>query len=166
MSLVKTPPRVSIPRDRGVTSSNSTSVTSPASTPPCKATGQHTVQQLIIWRTTPNTVETQLHPPMGMPKWGLNLERFSCTSKHHLKPTLSWSQGKVPLYIHLAEVYNSLGNTDSGWGVYHEGGLSKWRLLHFYSTLPIAVNWGMITFWKMYCSGTGDPSRITVDCTN
>ena len=34
ISLVKTPPRVSIPRDRGVTSSSSTSVTSPASTPP------------------------------------------------------------------------------------------------------------------------------------
>lgn len=37
ISLVKTPPRVSIPRDRGVTSSSSTSVTSPASTPPWMA---------------------------------------------------------------------------------------------------------------------------------
>ena len=34
ISLVKTPPRVSIPRERGVTSRRSTSVTSPASTPP------------------------------------------------------------------------------------------------------------------------------------
>ncbi|KAF3837735.1 hypothetical protein F7725_009503 [Dissostichus mawsoni] len=37
MSLVKTPPRVSIPRDSGVTSSSSTSVTSPAKTPPWMA---------------------------------------------------------------------------------------------------------------------------------
>ncbi len=36
MSLVNTPPRVSIPRERGVTSSKRTSVTSPASTPPRK----------------------------------------------------------------------------------------------------------------------------------
>ena len=34
MSLVNTPPNVSIPRDSGVTSSSKTSVTSPASTPP------------------------------------------------------------------------------------------------------------------------------------
>ena len=34
MSFVITPPRVSIPRERGVTSSRSTSFTSPASTPP------------------------------------------------------------------------------------------------------------------------------------
>lgn len=37
MSLVKTPPRVSIPRDNGVTSNSSTSVTSPAKTPPWMA---------------------------------------------------------------------------------------------------------------------------------
>lgn len=34
MSFVKTPPSVSIPSDNGVTSSNNTSVTSPANTPP------------------------------------------------------------------------------------------------------------------------------------
>ena len=34
MSLVKTPPRVSMPSDSGVTSRRSTSVTSPAKTPP------------------------------------------------------------------------------------------------------------------------------------
>ena len=34
MSLVKTPPRVSMPRESGVTSRSSTSVTSPANTPP------------------------------------------------------------------------------------------------------------------------------------
>jgi hypothetical protein len=34
MSLVITPPRVSMPRESGVTSSSSTSLTSPASTPP------------------------------------------------------------------------------------------------------------------------------------
>ncbi|CSI57533.1 Uncharacterised protein [Vibrio cholerae] len=34
MSLVITPPMVSIPRDRGVTSSSRTSFTSPARTPP------------------------------------------------------------------------------------------------------------------------------------
>ena len=34
MSLVNTPPSVSIPRERGVTSKSSTSVTSPANTPP------------------------------------------------------------------------------------------------------------------------------------
>lgn len=37
MSLVKTPPRVSIPSDSGVTSKSSTSVTSPARTPPWMA---------------------------------------------------------------------------------------------------------------------------------
>lgn len=37
MSLVKTPPSVSIPRDSGVTSNSSTSVTSPAKTPPWMA---------------------------------------------------------------------------------------------------------------------------------
>merc|ERR1711892_293518 len=37
INLVKTPPRVSIPRDRGVTSRRRTSVTSPASTPPWMA---------------------------------------------------------------------------------------------------------------------------------
>ena len=34
ISLVMTPPKVSIPRDSGVTSSNSTSFTSPVKTPP------------------------------------------------------------------------------------------------------------------------------------
>ncbi|OPZ62898.1 MAG: hypothetical protein BWY85_01931 [Firmicutes bacterium ADurb.Bin506] len=34
ISLVVTPPRVSMPSDRGVTSSNTMSFTSPASTPP------------------------------------------------------------------------------------------------------------------------------------
>ena len=34
MSFVNTPPRVSIPNDSGVTSSNSTSLTSPVSTAP------------------------------------------------------------------------------------------------------------------------------------
>ena len=34
ISLVITPPRVSIPSDNGVTSSNNTSLTSPPSTPP------------------------------------------------------------------------------------------------------------------------------------
>ena len=34
ISLVMTPPSVSMPSDRGVTSSRSTSVTSPANTPP------------------------------------------------------------------------------------------------------------------------------------
>ena len=34
MSTVVTPPRVSMPSDRGVTSSSNTSFTSPASTPP------------------------------------------------------------------------------------------------------------------------------------
>lgn len=37
MSLVKTPPRVSIPNDSGVTSRSRTSVTSPARTPPWTA---------------------------------------------------------------------------------------------------------------------------------
>ena len=37
MSVVITPPSVSIPRDRGVTSSSNTSLTSPASTPACIA---------------------------------------------------------------------------------------------------------------------------------
>lgn len=37
MSLVKTPPRVSIPKESGVTSNSSTSVTSPAKTPPWMA---------------------------------------------------------------------------------------------------------------------------------
>ena len=37
MSLVNTPPRVSMPSDRGVTSNRSTSVTSPARTPPWMA---------------------------------------------------------------------------------------------------------------------------------
>mmetsp|Transcript_47565 Transcript_47565/g.147232 ORF Transcript_47565/g.147232 Transcript_47565/m.147232 type:complete len:333 (+) Transcript_47565:315-1313(+) len=37
MSTVDTPPRVSTPRDRGVTSSNTMSLTSPASTPACTA---------------------------------------------------------------------------------------------------------------------------------
>lgn len=37
MSLVKTPPSVSMPSDSGVTSSSSTSVTSPARTPPWMA---------------------------------------------------------------------------------------------------------------------------------
>ncbi len=37
MSLVITPPKVSIPSDRGVTSSNKTSLTSPVSTPPWMA---------------------------------------------------------------------------------------------------------------------------------
>lgn len=37
ISLVNTPPRVSIPKESGVTSSRSTSVTSPANTPPWMA---------------------------------------------------------------------------------------------------------------------------------
>lgn len=37
MSFVKTPPRVSIPSERGVTSKSNTSVTSPARTPPWMA---------------------------------------------------------------------------------------------------------------------------------
>ena len=37
ISLVNTPPRVSIPNESGVTSRSSTSVTSPANTPPCTA---------------------------------------------------------------------------------------------------------------------------------
>ena len=37
ISLVNTPPRVSIPSESGVTSNNNTSVTSPANTPPCIA---------------------------------------------------------------------------------------------------------------------------------
>ena len=37
MSLVKTPPMVSMPSESGVTSSKSTSLTSPARTPPCIA---------------------------------------------------------------------------------------------------------------------------------
>ena len=37
ISLVNTPPRVSMPSDSGVTSSSSTSLTSPPSTPPCTA---------------------------------------------------------------------------------------------------------------------------------
>ena len=37
ISLVKTPPNVSIPNDRGVTSNNKTSLTSPAKTAPCIA---------------------------------------------------------------------------------------------------------------------------------
>ena len=37
INFVITPPIVSIPRDNGVTSSNRTSVTSPAKTPPCIA---------------------------------------------------------------------------------------------------------------------------------
>jgi len=36
MSLVNTPPSVSMPNERGVTSRSSTSVTSPASTPACR----------------------------------------------------------------------------------------------------------------------------------
>lgn len=37
ISLVNTPPNVSIPNDSGVTSKSKTSVTSPAKTPPCTA---------------------------------------------------------------------------------------------------------------------------------
>ena len=37
INLVITPPIVSIPNDKGVTSNNNTSLTSPVSTPPCIA---------------------------------------------------------------------------------------------------------------------------------
>ena len=37
INFVETPPRVSIPNDKGVTSNNKTSLTSPCSTPPCIA---------------------------------------------------------------------------------------------------------------------------------
>lgn len=54
ISLVNTPPRVSIPRDSGVTSSNNTSVTSPARTPPWTAAPTATASSgftdLLGWR--------------------------------------------------------------------------------------------------------------------
>ena len=37
ISLVHTPPMVSMPKDRGVTSSSNRPFTSPVSTPPCRA---------------------------------------------------------------------------------------------------------------------------------
>ena len=71
MSLVKTPPRVSMPRDSGVTSSSSTSFTSPLSTP--------------AWMAAPMaTTSSGLTPLWGsLPKICLT---FSCTRGMRVMP--------------------------------------------------------------------------------
>ena len=47
--FVDTPPRVSIPRDKGVTSRSNTSVTSPARTAPCNAAPTATASSGLIF---------------------------------------------------------------------------------------------------------------------
>ena len=71
MILVKTPPRVSMPRDRGVTSSRRTSFTSPLSTP--------------AWMAAPTaTTSSGLTPLWGsLPKISLT---FSCTLGMRVMP--------------------------------------------------------------------------------
>jgi hypothetical protein len=57
ISFVITPPRVSIPRESGVTSSSSTSFTSPARTPPCTAAPMATTSSgfTVLFGSFPNS---------------------------------------------------------------------------------------------------------------
>ena len=60
ISLVNTPPSVSMPSDSGVTSSSSTSFTSPPSTPPCTAAPTATTSSgfTLLFGSLPNRLRT------------------------------------------------------------------------------------------------------------
>ncbi len=70
ISFVKTPPNVSIPKDNGVTSSNNTSVTSPAKTPPWKNTPIITRKSLTWQLVLPKTFDSDQWP-FDSPLWTL-----------------------------------------------------------------------------------------------
>src|SRR6266851_8892769 len=61
ISLVNTPPRVSMPSDSGVTSSSKTSMTSPLRTPPWIAAPTATTSSGLtpLWPSLPNTLRTR-----------------------------------------------------------------------------------------------------------